>query len=368
MLEPKKRSDSRIWYAYGRIEYNGRPISQYYRASTGASSRQGAKDWIAAEEERVIRRHLTGEAEAPLSFAEAVMLYDATPEMAKHLIPLVELLGEELCKDISGEQVRALGPLLYPDNCTDSWRRHVITPVRAVINNAHDKCRNRCPNPISIKGYSKKQRIAQDMRRGRKSRVEKTPGGWEWLLKFREHANDRASAIALFMFITGARPGQATAMIPYVHLDLQNARACIPGAKGNDDRWVDLPTYLVVELANLKFRRPRGYPSGKQHVRVFGYAGKDGPRKEWHRACDAAGIEHIMPHAAGRHGFGQEMKIRQGIDPKAVAAAGGWSDTQMLDRTYTHAENISGKIFPAFDTGLAQAEAATGLKLLKNVS
>ena len=34
--------------------------------------------------------------------------------------------------------IRDLGRKLYPDNCTDSWRRWVVTPARAVINKAND--------------------------------------------------------------------------------------------------------------------------------------------------------------------------------------------------------------------------------------
>lgn len=360
MLEPKQRG--RIWYAYGRIEFNGRPISGYYRQSTGASSERGCRDWISAETERVIRCHVTGEADAPMSFAEAVTLYPATPEMAKDLDLLLDELGHKLCRDINGKMIRDLGPKLYPASSTDSWRRHVITPVRAVINNAHDLFASRCP-PIKVKGYSTAERTAQDRARGKKSRIERTPGTWEWLLRFREHASPRLSAIAFYMFATGARVGQATAMNPGLHMDLQNARVAVPAAKGADDRWVTIPMELVVELANLRPRYPRGWKRRPENLRTFGYASRCGPLKAWHHTCDLAGIPHIMPHAAGRHAFGQEMRVRQGVDAKSVAAEGGWSDTQMLERTYTHAEDSSAKIQSAFRTGLAQAENSTGLKL-----
>jgi integrase len=69
--------------------------------------------------------------------------------------------------------------------------------------------------PIRIKGYPK-ERVAQDLKRGRKSRVKKTPGSWEWLLKFRQHAPRRHAALAMFMFMTGARISQAVAMHPTV--------------------------------------------------------------------------------------------------------------------------------------------------------
>ena len=53
---------------------------------------------------------------------------------------------------------------------------------------------------------------------------------------------------------------------------------------------------------------------------VFGYASRCGPLKAWQAACKKASIPYLPPHSAGRHGFGQEMKVRQGVDGKAVAA------------------------------------------------
>ena len=284
------------WWAKGRIEYNGLPITGYIRESTGASQEGGAERWITAREEQEIRRHLLGD-EYAITFGDAVMLYNPTPDMAKHLIPLVGELGHMLVKDITPKSVREIGPKLYPNNCTDSWRRWVVTPVRAVINNAHDagKC-----GPIKIIGYSPEERVKQDKRRGKVSRVERKPGSWDWLLAFREHADRYAAALALLMFTTGARIGQAVQMHPNDHLDLQNGRVCIPGAKGHADRWIDIPVELVVELANLPAKTPRGWERKRQNLRVFGYASRTGPLKTWQYACAKAGIEYLPPHSAGR--------------------------------------------------------------------
>lgn len=351
-----------VWWAKGRVEYNGLPITDYIRTSTEASTEAGAGQWIKAREEREIRRHLLGD-EATLTFADAVVLYHATPDMAEKLMPLLDELGDTFVKDITPKAVRDLGPKLYPGNCTDSWRRWVITPVRAVINNAHDagKC-----GPIRIKGYSPEERVAQDKLRGKPSRVERKPGSWDWLLAFRQHADRRAAALALFMFTTGARIGQAVAMHPKDHLDLQKGMACIPGAKGHPDRWIKIPVELVVELANLQPKTPRGWPQKRANLRVFGYASRTGPLKTWKYACKAAGIEYLPPHSAGRHGFGQEFNVRQPVDEKAAGQYGGWSDTGLMKRTYTHAEDADAKINDSFRTGLVQAEMRTGLKLLKS--
>lgn len=357
----------RTFWAKGRVDYNGRAISHYIRESTGSPDRQGALDWVAEKEELERRRHLVGEESRPLTFADVVLLYEPTAAMATYLKPIVKELGDTLLRDITPKLIRDLGPKLYPDNCTDTWRRWVVTPARAVINHAHElKGGAICP-AIKIKGYSEAERVAQDRRRKKASRIERRPGDWAWLLRFREHAPARLAALALFMFVTGRRVGQSTELHPD-DLDLQHARVRIPGAKGHADTWIDIPMELVVELANLKPKVPRGWNrNDRRNKRVFGYASSCGPLKAWRRACKDAKIDYRPPHSAGRHGFGQEHVVRQGTDDKAAGKYGGWSDLALMRRTYTHAEDVSAKIHAAFRAGLDQAETATGLKLAKEI-
>jgi integrase len=170
------------------------------------------------------------------------------------------------------------------------------------------------------------------------------------------------------MFATGARVGQAVAMHPVKHLRLDDGKAIIPGAKGHDDREVALPAELIDELRALPPKIPRGWERKPANLRVFGYATKCGPLKAWKSACKAAGIAYLPPHSSGRHGFGQEMRVRQGIDTKSVEAGGGWSPQgNMVDRVYTHAEDHESKILEAFRTGRVQAEKKTGLKLAEKL-
>jgi integrase len=363
-LEAYKRGT--VWWAKGRVELNGRPISGYVRESTGASEESGARDWIIEKEDGERRRFLIGEEHRPLTFNDALLLYHPTPQMADALVPIIGEIGDMFIREITPALIRGLGRKLYPKNCTDHWRRWVITPARAVINNAHDQLGSRCP-PIKIKGYSEEERVAQDKARKKASRIERRPGDWEWLLRFREHAAPRPAALALVMYVTGARVGQAVRMHPERHLDLQHGRICIPGAKGLADRWISVPAEIVAELANLRAKTPRGWDrSKKRNLRVFGYASSCGPLKAWRQACKNAEIDYRSPHAAGRHGFGQEFNVRQPVDEKAAGKFGGWRDTALMRRTYTHAEDADAKILAAFRTGLVQAESATGLKLLKN--
>lgn len=364
-LEPYLRGDT--WWARGRVECNGQSVSEYYRCSTGASDEAAARRWCQDEESRRVRSFLLGGEAPPLTFADAVLLYPATPKEAAYLVPILKQIGAECVNDITPKMVRDLGPKLYPSASTDTWTRQVVSPTRAVINNAHDLDRKRC-NPIRIKGYDREERVAQDIARGKESRVKKTPGSWEWLLRFRAHADRRVAALALTMFVTGARISQAIAMHPGRHCDLQNGKICIPGAKGHGDRWLSIPPELVAELANLPPLYPRGVERKKKNLRLFGYADRSSPRKAWATACEKAGIPLIPFHAAGRHGFGQEMNVRQPIDPKAAGEFGGWADTGLMQRTYTHAEDTAGKVHASFYAGLREAEKETGLTLARNAA
>jgi len=359
-LEPYKRG--KTWWAKGRIEYNGRPITDYLRESTGSPTEQGARDWIVDREEAERRRHVFGEAAQELTFLDGVALYDPDPLTARYLIPILAELGDLPCSKITPEMVKALGPKLYPNNATDTWRRWVVTPTRSVINNAADL--GRCP-PIRIKGYEKKDRVAQDRRRGKRSRVAKTPGSWEWLLRFREHAPERLGVLAHLMFVTGRRIGQSIALHPD-DLDRDGGKVMIRGAKGHEDEWVEVPEDLMAELVALTPKTPRGWNRKKANLRVFGYASSTGPLKAWRSACGKAGIAYLPPHSAGRHGFGQEMVVRQRVDAQATARFGAWADTDLLSKTYTHPEDVKGKIQEAFRTGRVQAEELTGLKLRKD--
>jgi integrase len=183
-------------------------------------------------------------------------------------------------------------------------------------------------------------------------------------LQFRQHAGRYHAALAHFMFVTGRRVGQSVAMHPDA-LELDKARARVPGAKGHDDEWVDLSPGTGSRAKASAGQAPERLGRTRDNLRVFGFADRCSPLKGWRSACKRAGIAYLPPHSAGRHGFGQEMVVRQAWTLKAAASFGAWSDTSMLSKTYTHAEDVSRKIHRANRTGRVQAEKRTGLKLLK---
>lgn len=359
-LEPYRRGAT--WWIRGRVEFDGAPITDYYRCSSGASSEAGARAWIARETERQRRRHIVGDEAQALTFADAVVLYPAKPAEAKYLIPIVEEIGLRPLKAITPREVRDMAPKLYPDAATDTWRRQVVTPVSAVINHAHGE--GLCP-PIRIKGYSTQERIDQDKRRGKHSRTERRPADREWLEKFTAEAGPYLGTLAEFMFETAARIGQAVALRPN-DLDLMRARVWMPASKGHPAQWVAISPAMVARLANLPARQPHDRKAGVRlpHT-VFGYASRTGPLKAWKSACERAGIDYLSPHAAGRHGFYTEMRVRQGLDPVTAAKAGRWANPALPDAIYAHSDIDEREIRGRAGTNPVQRPAARSAKRRK---
>jgi integrase len=364
-LELIRRKDSDVWHIRGRIEEI--PNCQYIRKSTGKTRKADAETYLAWFKQQEIRAFYASdlpEKEKPFLFADAVELYNPTPEFAGYLLKVMPYLENIPVSEITGTMVRDLGPVISPRNSTDTWRKQIINPVRAVINNAHDlgKC-----DALTVKGFTIQDREKQDQRRGKQSRPEKVPGDWNWILKFRKHTDLRFGLLAQFMFETAARISQALAITPD-DLDLKNCLVSMPPAKGFPRTPVKLSKELAAELTQLKPRRPRrtGNPDQARPVLLFGYASRGSVYKRWKRVCNAAKIDVRMPHAAGRHGFATEMLNRQGIDPHSVAKQGRWADTRLLFETYGHAEDAENKVQKGLSTGRAQAQHQTSDNYLKN--
>lgn len=340
----------KTFWIRGRVELHGKPITEYYRCSSGASDEAGARDWTAAETDRQRRRHLVGD-EAALTFGEAVLMYPVTPKSAKQLIPITKEIGHLPLSAITGQSLKDLGPAMKPNASTDTWWREIVTPARAVINHAHELKKAQY---LRVRPYDKFERIAQDRRRGKQSRAERQPGSKEWIEAFCERADPYNAAMARFMFETAARIDQAVSLEP-AHLDLMNRRALLKAQKGHDTQWVTISHEMMIELANLPAKAPKNRKTGDTYApRVFGYQSPTGYRKRWLTICKLAGIAPLSAHAAGRHGFFTELTVRQGVDPITAAKAGRWSDVTLPLRNYGHAEADEADIRARFRTNPVQ--------------
>lgn len=338
----------------------------YIRQSLGTSDEAIAQAAVREIEAAYRKRRILGpdapRPEDELTFAACVMLYEASPKDARYLKPIVRRIGASRVRDLTPQFVRKLARDLYPHASTDTWQRQVCTPVRSVINNAHEL--GKCP-PIRIRAFSKAERVRQDERRGKQSRVARTPGSWEWVLAFCAEADPRDKALAYFMFRHGYRVGQSVAMTRSDDMDLAAGRVRVHSSKGHPAHWVQLDPEEVVMIANI----PTPYQR-KARNRVFGIGGRGGKAlySRWQATCERAGIAYLPPHSAGRHGYGTEMVVRQRVDPVS-AALDKWSDPSVLLKTYAHSDGAAEKVRAAFRAGLdaartpsVQPEIGEGLK------
>ncbi|MBO9455132.1 tyrosine-type recombinase/integrase [Paracoccus sp. R12_1] len=360
-LEPCVRKDSKYFYAKGRVEYNGRPITRSYYKSTGSLTEAGAWDWIARETEIQIRRHLFGE-EKMFTFAEAVLAYRATKKSAKQLIPITKIIGHLPVADITEEQLKQLGADIKPDAATDTWWREIVTPARAVINNLHKL--KRTP-PIRVSHYTPEERNYQDKKRGKNSRVERKPSNKAWVDAFCAAADPHNAALVRFMFETAARIDQAISIRPVVDVNAAELRIRLKSQKGHKEVWVAVTKEMMAEIEALPPKRTRNPRTGKLlDERLFGYGTPTGYRKRWITICKQAGIPYLSAHAAGRHGFFTELVVRQKVDPVTAAKAGRWSDPTLPLSIYAHSETDEEEIRRRFRTKPKQKQSRKSHKLM----
>ncbi len=138
-------------------------------------------------------------------------------------------------------------------------------------------------------------------------------------------ASPRLTALACFLFLTGARISEACSLT-WEDLDFGKRQVIIRQTKTRQERRSHLPPILMSALASLPTPRLG---------RVFGYSSRQSVQKPWDRACRRAGIEPLSPHCC-RHGFATSL-LQAGVSVVDVARLGGWGSPRLVLQTYAHA-------------------------------
>jgi integrase len=184
----------------------------------------------------VIRASLYG-VEDTTTFAAAVILYLKTGHSHRFLSPLVTEIGERILTTIKPGEVRDLACKLYPHGAPSTRNRQAISPFLAVLNFACDRGKAR---PIKIKRFNetKVNRIAVDRR---------------WIDMFRsgDETSPYLAAMALMMFATGARLGDAISLVPS-DIDFKTMTARCRRTKSGEPHDFLLTKELSEELLRLR--------------------------------------------------------------------------------------------------------------------
>jgi integrase len=296
----------RVWYYSGTIGPNGR--RQRLRGCLQTENKDIAARQVAEIEKRYWDGHFDGP-EAVLTFSMAARMFRNAGRSDRFLARIEEYLGPTLVRDITESAVQSMAKELFPNCSGASLNRLAIGPVVAVINHA---ARSKLCARLSVQRYEVETK-------------HKEPATLEWVQAFRAAAGPHLGTMALFMYLTGARSGEAAALA-WDDVDLPKATALIKQAKVGSERLAHLPEMLVVAMANLPPVPDRG---------VFGYKRAHDMQRAWWAAVGRAGIKPLSPHCC-RHGFATEL-LRRGVDVVTVAWLGGWKSPAQVLATYGHA-------------------------------
>lgn len=304
----------------GFAHLHGTIAGQRIRESARTRDEKIAEHVRAEREARLTKASIYG-ADNEATFADACVLYLKEGKRRRYTVPLIKAFGHRRLATIKPGELRAFATKIYPEAKNSTRNTCVLKPARAIMNFAseHGLCA-----PMRVKGFYE-------------AAVERPAADRAWIDAFMAAATDRRlRVLCLFMWVTGERIGACMKLEPK-HFDLDNKRGVGPPGKNGDPAIYYLTDELVREMRLLP---PRRINYGRGPERIFGWADKQGPDKPWRATCARAGIPRLTPHEAGRHGFGTETVVRQGVDVVTAAKLGRWKDPTILLRRYAHAKGL----------------------------
>jgi integrase len=298
----------KLYQRNGIWHYRGSVAGRRLRGSCKTKDKTLAAREASEIESREWKRRHDGPG-AVLTFAQAAMHFRNAGKPDRFLSKVEDYFKNTLIKDITAGRIRQMAIELYP-GCSGATRNRMgITVARSVINFAAES--DLCA-PIRVRKFKVDAKI-------------KEPATLEWVNAFVAHANPHIGAMCLFMFLTGARIGEAVAL-QWKDVDLVEKTALLRQTKVSDERQAHLPKAMIVKLANLERIPDRG---------VFGYLHPDDTWRVWEAAIKKAKIKYLSAHCC-RHGFATGL-LRRGVDVKTVARLGGWKTAAVVLNTYGHA-------------------------------
>jgi integrase len=294
----------------GNWHYRGTISRRRLRGSTRTSNKETAARIVSEIETKAWKHRLDGPA-AVLTFAQAAIAYRAAGKPTRFLERIEDYWKDTLVRDISPGAIRSAALALYSLASAATRNRQAIVPMQAVINHAAES--ELCPR-IRVKRY-------------RIETKSKIPATLEWCQALMTKASPHVGALALFMFLTGARISEALA-VQWSDVDFAAKTVLIRQTKIGAERRAHLPQPLVVALANLP--RLKGRP-------VFRYTARSNCIRVWRTAVRRAGIAPLTFHSC-RHGFATAL-LQAGVDPVTIAKLGGWKSARHVFETYGHAND-----------------------------
>ena len=299
------------------------PNGQRVRRALKTQNARRAEELRADLEAKLWRLDLYG-AEAVVSFDQAALHYAEDGGDTRFLVKVTEQLTGVALKDITPRTVRDAAKKAYPKGSPATMNRQGVTPIRAVINYAHDQ--GWC-GPIKVKAFPTVKPTRKAV-------------GVDYLVALQPDLPTNLFALMLFLHTTGRRVGEAISLTPD---DIYDNCAHIAKTKNGDAAVAQLVPMLVDMLNDIP----------PVNGRVFGYKDRRSIYGTLKRACKKAGVEYLGTHQVGRHSFATSLE-REGWSSKAIADAGGWKSVRLVDETYIHTNDPAKRASALIGTKLTQ--------------
>jgi integrase len=180
-------------YQRGKVwHYRGTVAGRRLRGSCQTTNKDIAARQVAEIETKQWKYNFDGP-QAVITFAQVALMYRAAGKPTRFLALIEDYWKDTLVKDINQGAIRKMAIDLYPRAATATRNRQAIVPCQAIINYAADS--ELCPH-IKVKRFKTEKKV-------------KEPFTLEWVTTFRQYASPQLGALALFMFVTGARVSEA---------------------------------------------------------------------------------------------------------------------------------------------------------------
>jgi integrase len=319
-----KKDDDGVWCSTGSA------YGERLRRRFPGRTKQQAQEELDLLVERARKRKLYGEKDKK-TFDEAARAYllDGGSErgMEKALIHF----GLKPVDEITPGDVRQFAREMYPGTSGATKNTMAITPVRAVVNWAHQQ--GWC-GAMKVKGFETDP-------------VTRKAVSPEWLRRFAAAAEEtedkrrRLGAMAMTMATTGTRIGECVSRT-WGHMDWEAGELALGRTKNGEVYVVRLPQFLVDWLREMKGEEGEDDP-------IFGFENKAQVYYHWRRVTEAAGVEYVPPHQAGRHTFATELHNTYGWSANDIATAGRWKSVALVQDVYIHSDKGSEQSSALFD-------------------
>jgi integrase len=305
---------SRVWWMRGTVR--GIRVQESTRTDSEAHARQIADDRY----REILDASVNNGGLPPFTFAEAVAKYldDKKHNGHRMLDKVLDKLGSYTTSEITTSLVDDVAVRLMPGANEDSRRRHVYTPVIAVINHCHEKGKcARC-----------------EVKRPKRDKRNKKPVVWapdEWFADLVAKVPNRAIVAYCFLLTTTGLRGIEALQLRRSDINFAQSYALLPGkTKTMGQARVVLVEEVVKMLWDICGEAGTG-------AKVFPYSTPDSANQVLKKACASVGIPYYSSHKLGRHSFASRI-LKAGKTLKELQAAGRWETINVPAEIYGHLE------------------------------